>query len=280
MNILKTFLLLGLLSALMVTLGNMFGGQTGMLIMLVISLGMNFFSYWFSDKMVIKMTRAKPLDRKDAPEVYQMVEEISKSANIPVPKLYVTGDMQPNAFATGRNPKHASVVVTRGLLDLLDRNELAGVLAHEIAHIRNRDILIGSIAAMMAGVISFIAQMAQWAAIFGGSSDEDEGGGIFGVLIMATVAPIAALLIQMAISRSREFHADATGARFVRDTQGLSSALKKLEFASQRIPLQSANPSTAHMYISNPLRGGGLMSLFSTHPATQMRVERLQQIKL
>lgn len=279
MNTIKTFLLLGLLSALMVVLGNIFGGQTGMLIMLAISVAMNFFSYWFSDKMVIKMTGAKPLSRTEAPELYQMIDEISVSARIPSPRLYITGDLQPNAFATGRNPKNAVVAVTRGLLDLVDKSELKGVLAHEIAHIKNRDILVGSVAAMLAGTIAYAAQMAQWAAIFGSSSDDEDGGGNpIGILVMAIVAPIAAMIVQMAISRSREFHADATGAAFIRDARGLSSALKKLEVASGRIPLHTARPATAHMYISNPLRGGGLMSLFSTHPSTQARVERLQKI--
>jgi heat shock protein HtpX len=276
---LKTFLLLGLMSALMVTLGNVLGGHTGMLVMLAISFAMNFFSYWYSDKMVIKMTRAQPLSQDQAPEIHRMVEEISRNAGLPMPKLYITRDLQPNAFATGRNPEHDSVAVTQGLMQILDAREIKGVLAHEIAHIKNRDILIGSIAAMMASVISYAAQMAQWAAIFGSNSDED-GDNIFSVMVMAILGPIAALLIQMAISRSREFQADATGARLAADAGGLANALMKLDMAAQRIPSQSANPSTAHMYISNPLRGGGMMSLFSTHPTTQARVERLQQVKL
>jgi heat shock protein HtpX len=225
------------------------------------------------------MTGAQPLNRDQAPEIYLMVEEISRNAGLPMPKLYVTKDLQPNAFATGRNPEHASVAVTQGLVQILDAREVKGVLAHEIAHIKNRDILIGSIAAMMAGVISYMAQIAQWAAIFGGGSDED-GENIFSIMIMAIIGPIAALLIQMAISRSREFQADATGARLAGDAGGLANALIKLDTAAQRIPLQSANPSTAHMYISNPLRGGGMMSLFSTHPTTQARLERLQQVRL
>jgi heat shock protein HtpX len=276
---LKTFLLLGLMSALMVTLGNVLGGHTGMLVMLVISFAMNFFSYWYSDKLVIKMTGAQPLSQEQAPDIHRMVEEISRNAGLPMPKLYITRDLQPNAFATGRNPEHASVAVTQGLMQILDAREIKGVLAHEMAHIKNRDILIGSVAAMMAAVISYMAQMAQWAAIFGSNSDED-GENIFSVMIMAILGPIAALLIQMAISRSREFQADATGARLAGDTGGLANALMKLDMAAQRIPMQSANPSTAHMYISNPLRGGGMMSLFSTHPTTQARVERLQQVKL
>ncbi|HBG81600.1 TPA: protease HtpX [candidate division CPR2 bacterium] len=282
MNILKTFLLLGLLSALMVLLGKTFGGQTGMLIMLGISLAMNFFGYWFSDKMVLKMTKAKPVSKDKERELYHMVEEISHSAGIPVPKIYMTDDMQPNAFATGRNHNHAVVAVTRGLMELVDKNELKGVIAHEIAHVKNRDILIGSVAAMMAGVISYLAQIAQWGAMFGGfgGDDEEDGGNIVGTLVLAIVAPIAAMLVQMAISRSREFHADATGASFAKDTQGLSSALEKLEVASKRIPMRHANPSTAHMYISNPLRGRGMLSLFSTHPTTKARVEKLRALKI
>ncbi|KKQ94755.1 MAG: Protease HtpX-like protein [candidate division CPR2 bacterium GW2011_GWC1_39_9] len=282
MNILKTFTLLGLMTVLMVFFGNMFGGQTGMIIMLGISLAMNLASYWFSGKMVIKMTGAKPVDKNKEPELHHMIEEISHSAGIPVPKIYMTNDAQPNAFATGRNPKNAIVAVTAGLMELVDKNELRGVIAHEMAHIKNRDILIGSIAAMMAGVISYIAHIAQWGAMFGGfgGNDEEEGGNIVGTLVLAIIAPIAAILIQMAISRSREFHADATGAGFVNDTKGLSGALGKLEIASQRIPLRHANASTAHMYISNPLKSGGIMSLFSTHPTTKARVERLKDLKL
>jgi len=283
MNILKTFLLLGALSALAVFLGNVFAGNTGMLIMLFISLAINFFSYWYSDKIVLKMSGAQPLKKSEMPEIFNMVEEITHRANLPMPKLYMTNDMQPNAFATGRNPDHASVAVTAGLVQLLDKNEIKGVLAHEIAHIKNRDILIGSIAAMFAAVISYAANIFQWTAIFGGSNSDDEesgSGNMISSLALAIIAPIAALLIQMAISRSREYLADETGARLVNDSGGLSNALLKLEKAAHHVPLAHANPSTAHMYISNPLRGGGLFSLFSTHPATKDRVAKLTALPL
>jgi heat shock protein HtpX len=280
MNILKTFLLLGLLTVLMVFIGRMIGGNAGMLVMLAISLGMNFFSFWFSDKMVVRMTGAKPVSRSQVPEIYEMVEELARRAKVPSPKIYMTNDAQPNAFATGRSPSHALVAVTQGLVNLVDKNELRGVLAHEIAHIANRDILISSVAAMMAGVITYAAQIAQWGAIFGSHSDENEGGSPVGTLALAILAPIAALLVQAAVSRSREYQADASGASFARDKDGLSQALQKIEAASSRVPLAHANAATAHLYISNPLNGAGLMSLFSTHPPVKDRVARLRELRL
>lgn len=280
-NTFKTFLYLGLLTVLMVFLGRAIGGQGGMLFMLLISLGMNFAGYWYSDKIVLNMSGAKEISRTDAPQIYSIIEKLISTAKLPMPKIYMTEDSQPNAFATGRNPEHASVAVTKGLLNLLDPDEIRGVLAHELAHIKNRDILIGSIAAMMAGVVSYAANILQWGAMFGGGQDEEEGGGNpIALLAMAIIAPIAAILIQMAVSRSREFQADETGARIAEDTRGLSSALSKLEYAAQRVPLEHANPSTAHMYISNPLKRGGLMSLFSTHPAAKDRIKRLSGLKL
>lgn len=279
MNIIKTFLFLGFLSVLMIFFGKMFGGNTGMFVMLIISLVMNLGSYWFSDKLVLKITKAKPVKREDIPVIFEIVDELSKNAKISMPKIYMTEDLHPNAFATGRNPKNAVVAITRGLLELVDKSELKGVLAHEIAHIKNRDILISSIAAMMAGVISYGAHMVQWAAIFGSGSDEGEGNSS-GNLIMAILAPIMAIIVQMAISRSREYHADATGAKIANDTEGLSNALRKLELAGERIPLENANPATSHMYISSPLRGGGLLGLFSTHPPVQNRIKKLNELNI
>jgi heat shock protein HtpX len=279
-NQLKTAILLGVLTALIIMFGSSVGGQNGMMIAFVFALGMNFFSYWFSDKIVLRMYKAQEVSEAESPELFATVHRLTAAAGLPMPKLYIIPDESPNAFATGRNPEHAAVAVTQGILRLLSRDELEGVLAHELAHVKNRDILIGTVAAVLAGVITYIAHMAQWAAMFGGFSrddDEDGGGSLIGTIILAIVAPIAALIIQMAISRSREYLADETGARFAGTSSGLAGALEKLEVASQRIPLQ-ANPATENMFIVKPFTGGGIMNLFSTHPPIQERVRRLRQM--
>lgn len=281
MNTLKTGLLMAGLSVLLVMAGSAIGGQQGAVIFFVISLGMNFFSYYYSDKIVIRMTGAQPVSEHEAPELYSIIRKLSANAGIPVPKLYVTPAEQPNAFATGRSPQHAAVAVTRGLLRILDHNEVEGVIAHELAHIKNRDILIGTIAASMAGAISMIANIAQWGMIFGGfRGDDDEGGGsLLGSLLVMLVAPIAAMLIQMAVSRSREYMADATGARLAGQTAGLSNALLKLERASLQLPME-VNPAVSHMFIVQPLTASSISRLFSTHPTTADRVEKLRALKV
>ena len=277
-NQIRTTILLAALTALIVLIGKLLGGSQGMIIAFIFAAGMNFFSYWFSDKIVLKMYRAQEVTSQEAPEVYDMVQELARRAQLPMPKVYVIPQETPNAFATGRNPQHAVVAVTKGLLQLMKREEVIGVLAHEMAHVKNRDILIGSIAATMAGAIMILGTMARWFAIFGGASGDDDegGGGIVGLLVMAILAPIAAMIIQMAISRSREYLADATGASFAGHPEGLARALEKLGQYSKRLPMH-ANPSTAHMFIVNPLSGRSLMSLFSTHPPLEKRIERLRQ---
>ena len=277
-NQIRTTILLAALTALIVLIGKLLGGQQGMIIAFIFAAGMNFFSYWFSDKIVLKMYRAQEITSQEAPEVYDMVQELARRAQLPMPKVYVIPQEAPNAFATGRNPQHAVVAVTKGLLQLMKREEVMGVLAHEMAHVKNRDILIGSIAATMAGAIMILGTMARWFAIFGGASGDDDegGGGIVGLLVMAILAPIAAMIIQTAISRSREYLADATGASFAGHPEGLARALEKLGQYSKRLPMH-ANPSTAHMFIVNPLSGRSLMSLFSTHPPLEKRLERLRQ---
>lgn len=277
-NQIKTTILLAVLTAFILWIGQVLGGPQGMVIALVLAAAMNFFGYWFSDKIILKMYGARQVTPSQAPEIYSIVQGLAGRAGLPMPKIYVIPQEAPNAFATGRNPEHAVVAVTEGLLRIMDRNEVAGVLAHELAHVKNRDILIGSIAATMAGAIMVLATMARWAAIFGGGrGDDDDGGGagIIGLVVMSILAPIAAMLIQMAISRSREYLADSTGAAFAGEAEGLASALEKLGAYSKRIPLD-ANPSTAHMFIVNPLSGSGVMSLFSTHPPLQERIARLR----
>ena len=275
-NQIRTTILLAALTAIIVVIGNLLGGQQGMIIAFVIAAAMNFFSYWFSDKIVLKMYRAQEASDQQAPDVYDMVRELARRAQLPMPKVYVIPQEAPNAFATGRNPQHAVVAVTQGLLKLMNREEVMGVLAHELAHIKNRDILIGSIAATMAGAIMILGSMARWFAFFGGgSSDDDNGGGIVGLIVMAVLAPLAAMIIQMAISRSREYLADATGAGFSGHPEGLASALERLGQYSKRLPMH-ANPSTAHMFIVNPLSGRSLTNLFSTHPPLEERIARLR----
>jgi heat shock protein HtpX len=282
-NVLKTGFLLAVLTCLVVLIGQALGGQQGMLLALVMALVMNFVAYWFSDKMVLAMYRAQPVDEAAAPELYAMVRGLATRAQIPMPKVYILPTDTPNAFATGRNPEHAAVAVTEGIMRILNREELEGVVAHELSHVKNRDTLIMTIAATLAGAITYLAHMAQFAAIFGGSRrDSDEqghGGGVFGALALAILAPIAAMLVQLAISRAREFHADATGARIAGKPWGLASALEKLDQASKALPMD-ATPATAHLFIVNPLSGSMLRSLFSTHPSTEERVARLRAMAL
>jgi heat shock protein HtpX len=281
MNTLRTTILLAVLTALLVWIGDMLGGAQGAIIALILAGGMNFFSYWFSDKIVIKMYSGQEVTAQDDPELYGLVQDLAQRAGLPMPKVYVLPQDTPNAFATGRNAEHAAVAVTDGIRRILDKRELAGVLAHELTHVKNRDILVSTIAATLAGAISYIAQMAQWAMIFGGNRDRDEegGGGIFGLIVMMIVAPIAAMLIQMAVSRSREYGADEGGAKITGDPLALASALKKLHMGAQNIPLEANNATanaTAHMFIVNPLTGHGLASLFSTHPPMEERIARLE----
>jgi len=276
-NKIRTTFLLAAMTALIIWIGQLFGGQQGMIIALLFAAGMNFFSYWFSDKIVLKMYRAKEVSPQQAPEVYEMVQTLSGNAGLPMPKVFVIPKEAPNAFATGRNPEHAVVAVTEGLLNIMDRDEVMGVLAHELAHVKNRDILIGSIAATMAGAIMVLASMARFSAIFGGKGlgDSREGGGAIGLIAMSILAPFAAMIIQMAISRSREYLADSTGAGFAGNPEGLARALEKLGRYSKKIPMD-ANPSTAHMFIVNPLSGKSLTSLFATHPPLEERIGRLR----
>ncbi|WP_163337025.1 zinc metalloprotease HtpX [Desulfopila sp. IMCC35008] len=276
-SMLKTGVLMAALTALFMIAGQVLGGQSGMIIALILALGMNFFSYWFSDKLVLKMSGAQEVSSAAAPELHQMVATLASRAELPMPKVYIMHQDTPNAFATGRNPAHSAVAVTTGLMRILNREELEGVVAHELGHIKNRDILISTIAATMAGAISSLATMAQWAMIFGGRSDDDEGGGLLGSLAMMIVAPLAASLVQMAISRSREYQADATGAAICGNARSLASALNQLENANRRHPMQ-VNPATAQMYIVNPLTSGRLAHLFSTHPPIQERIKRLNEL--
>lgn len=279
MNTLKTTLLLGLLTGLILWFGGYVGGQSGMVIAFLFAMLMNFGAYWFSDKIVLAMYRAREVDPAQAPGLYRMVERLAQRAGLPMPRVFVIPSESPNAFATGRNPKHAVVAVTQGILKLMRDEELEGVLAHELAHVKNRDILISSIAATLAGAVMMLANMARWAAIFGGfgGRDEEDRGGVLGLIFMAVLAPLAAMLIQFAISRTREFEADATGARIAGNPLGLASALEKLGLATRRIPLQ-ANPATSHMFIVNPLSGKSLLNLFSTHPPLEERIRRLRGV--
>ncbi len=277
-NRVKTVLLLTGLTIFLIFMGKVLGGRQGMYLAFILALGMNFFSYWFSDKIVLRMYKAQEVSPEEAPQIHQMVEELAHEAGIPKPRVYIIPDDSPNAFATGRNPQHAAVAATQGIIRLLTPVELKGVLGHELGHVLNRDILISTIAATLAGAIMILASMARWGAILGMGRDDDEGGGILGVLIMSIIAPIAAMLIQMAISRSREYLADETGARLTHNPESLARALEKLSLGTQRIPMD-ASPATAHMFIVNPLTGRSLMNLFSTHPPIEERVERLRAMR-
>ena len=282
MNTIKTAMLMALLGAIMVAVGGAFGGHNGAMIMLIVALGVNFFSYWYSDTMVLKMYRAKLITRNQAPELYGLVEKLAEKAGLPMPKVCIINSDVPNAFATGRNPSHAAVAVTTGIMRILDYDELSGVLAHELSHVRHHDTLISTVAASMATAISYVAQMAQWAAIFGAgrSSDRDDNGGALGFLFTIIIAPIAAMLIQLAISRSREYDADRSGGELCGNPRYLARALEKLEYASAHLrPMTAATPSTAHLFIVNPLKNAKMSfaSLFSTHPSTAERVSRLEE---
>jgi heat shock protein HtpX len=278
MNMFKTTVLMVTLSLMLIAIGSLLGGRSGMTLALVMAFGVNFISYWFSDKIVLKMYGAREVSEAESPQLYGSIRRLSTAAGLPMPRVYIIEQGQPNAFATGRNPEHGAVAVTTGILKLLSREELEGVISHELAHIKHRDILVGTVAATIAAAISYIAQMAQWAMIFGGRSEDEEGGSNpVAALVMMIVGPIAAMLVQMAISRSREYGADEGGARISGNPRCLASALQKLHSASQRIPLQ-ANPSTAHMFIVNPLSGGGLVKLFSTHPPVEERIARLEKM--
>ncbi|MCF7804841.1 MAG: zinc metalloprotease HtpX [Candidatus Marinimicrobia bacterium] len=277
MNYFKTTILLAALTGLLIVIGNTLGGTNGAVFAFIIAIGMNFFSYWFSDKMVLKMYKAKPVDESQAPELYRVVRRLTQQMGMPMPSVHIIPMEAPNAFATGRNPEHAAVAVTEGILDILDKDELEGVLAHELAHVEHRDILISSIAATIAGAITLIASIARFAAIFGfGGRDGDNN--LIGTLAMAFLAPIAAGLIQMAVSRSREYHADEGGARISKQPLALASALEKLEQYSKRTPMKAARENTAHLFIVNPLTKKGFANLFRTHPPTDERVKRLREM--
>jgi heat shock protein HtpX len=279
-NMLKTAVLLAVLTAMLVVLGGALGGRQGMMIAFVFALVMNAASYWYSDKMVLAMYRAKPVDERQAPGLYAIVRRLAARANIPMPRIYIVPSETPNAFATGRNPEHAVIAVTEGIMRILDDDELEGVLAHELAHVANRDVLISTIAATLAGAITYLAHMAQWGAMFsGGRHGDDERGHPIAMIALAVLAPLAAMLVQMAVSRSREFQADASGARYAGRTWGLAKALEKMEIAAHRVPMH-ANPATAHMFIVNPLTGSSLMKLFSTHPPMEERIARLRSMRL
>jgi heat shock protein HtpX len=278
-NSIKTVLLLGLMTGLILGIGQLFGGPQGMVIAFVFALLLNFGSYWFSDRIVLAMYQAREVGLDEAPELYRIVQNLILRAQLPMPRLYIIPTESPNAFATGRDPEHAIVAVTEGILRIMKREELEGVIAHELSHVKNRDILVSSIAATLAGVIMMLANMARWAAIFGAGRGErdDEGGagGILGLIVMSVLAPIAAVVIQMAISRSREYLADATGAKVSGNPLGLASALEKLERSTQVVPLE-ARPESAHLFIVNPLSGSALLNLFSTHPPIEERIARLR----
>ena len=282
-NMFKTALLLAILTAMLVFIGGAVGGQQGMLVAFVLALAMNVFSYWFSDRIVLAMYSAQPVDEAQAPQLHAMVRRLVTRAGIPMPRVYLIPTDTPNAFATGRNPQHAAVAVTEGIMRILDQEELEGVLAHELAHVANRDVLISTIAATLAGAVTYLAHMAQWGAMFGGGrhGDDEEGSGSspFALILMAVLAPLAAMLVQMAVSRAREFQADATGARLAGRPWSLAKALEKLHMAQQVVPM-AANPATAHLFIVNPLSGRTLMNLFSTHPPIEERIARLRAMRV
>jgi heat shock protein HtpX len=275
---LKTTVLLGVLTGLIMLIGGLLGGHGGVQVAFVIALAMNFLSYWFSDKMVLRAYGAQPLEESNAPELYSIVHELAHDAGIPMPRLYLIDTDTPNAFATGRNPKHAAVAVTRGIMRLCTREELKGVLSHELSHVINRDILVSSIAATLAAVVMMLGSWMRWAAIFGFGGRDEEGRGGLELIVMAILAPLAASLIQLAISRTREYAADASGARLSHHPLYLANALRKLELANQRMPMVDATPATAHLFIVNPLRAGLFARLFSTHPPLEERIRRLERM--
>ena len=279
MNNLKTSVLLGALTGIFLFIGGMAGGQQGMLLALVFAGLMNFVSYWFSDKIVLNAYRANELPEKEAPQLYAMVRGLSQQAQVPMPSIYVFEQDSPNAFATGRNPEKAIIALSRGIIQLMGEEELKGVIAHELTHVINRDTLLATIAATLAGAIMFLGYQMRWLGLFSGGRDNDHRGGAMGMIIMAVLAPLAAVIIQMAISRSREFKADAGSAQLTHNPEGLASALEKLTVFSKRLPLQ-APQQTAHLFIVSPLSGKSLLSLFSTHPPIEERVARLRQMRI
>lgn len=278
MNYLKTTALLTCLTLLLVAMGNAIGGTGGMVAAFLVAAAMNFGTYWYSDKLVLKMYRAREVSDGEQPEFHAMVRRLAQRAGLPMPRVYIIPSESPNAFATGRNPEHAAVAATEGLLRLLDARELEGVMAHELAHVKNRDTLISTIAATFAGAISMLANFLQFAAIFGGGRDDEEGGNPVAGLALAFIAPVAAMLVQMAVSRSREFLADETGARISGEARPLATALQKLQSAAQVRPMADANPATAHLFIVSPLVGASMAKLFSTHPPVEERVARLEAL--
>lgn len=281
-NTIKTVFLIVLMTALLIVIGRAIGGTTGMFFAFVIAIGMNFFSYWFSDKIVLKMYNAQEVTASDNPRLYNIVSRLAERANLPMPKVYIIPSGTPNAFATGRNKNHAAVAVTNTLMNMLDDDELAGVIGHELAHIYGKDILIGTIVAMMAGTIMMIVDIFQWSMILGGSSNDEESSnplGFVGSILMIILAPIAATLIQMAVSRSREYIADARGAEFCGNPKALASALHKIAYGVQEHPMENAKPATAHMFIASPFSAGKAISLFSTHPPIDERIRRLSSMQ-
>ncbi|MBI5887828.1 MAG: zinc metalloprotease HtpX [Deltaproteobacteria bacterium] len=276
MNYFKTTVLLAVLTAILVFFGSAFGGRNGAVTALIFAGIMNFVSYWFSDKIVLMMYRARKVDEAAAPELHAIVRDLAMKANLPMPAVYIMENDTPNAFATGRNPEHAAVAATTGIIKLLTREELSGVIGHELAHVENRDILISTIAATIAGAITYLSHMAYWGALFGGGRRDDRDGSPIVLIAMMIVAPIAAMIIQLAISRAREYGADEGGARITGNPLHLANALKKLDYYNKRIPMEGVNQATSHMFIVNPLSGGGITKLFSTHPPIEERIKRLE----
>ncbi len=279
-NWMKTGILLSILGGILLGIGFLIGGYNGLIVGFVFALLMNGLSYWFSDKIVLFMNRCKQVSEKDEPRLFYIVKDVSQRANLPMPKVYIVPSMQANAFATGRNPKNAAVACTQGILKLLSDDELKGVIAHEIAHVKNRDILISTIAATIASVISFVGMMARWSAFFGGSNDDNRGGNIISLLVLGIITPIMAMLIQLAISRSREYLADETGARIIKNPDALARALEKIDKSTSNVPLGINSPSTSSLYIANPFKANRLMSLLSTHPPMELRVKKLRELKV
>ncbi|UCH11849.1 MAG: zinc metalloprotease HtpX [Candidatus Omnitrophota bacterium] len=276
-NFFKTAFLLTLLTLLLIWLGAAIGGRVGVIVAFCFALVLNFVSYWYSDKIVLAIYRAQPAQEAEFPVLFRAVSDLAHAASVPMPKIYIIPTKTPNAFATGRDPNHAAVTVTHGILSILSEDELRGVLSHEIAHVKNRDILIQTVVATIAGAISMIAYMARWTTFFRGGRGS-RGGNIIGILVMSIIAPIVAMLIQLAISRTREYQADESGARISGTPLSLANALRKLTMASKRIPMRGANPNTAHLFIVNPLSGSGLVRLFSTHPPLEDRIARLEKM--